>query len=324
MKKVLLIILLGIGTVLQAQTDVNLEIRHTLNGVNTVMNTVETNNMNNDFKITRLQYYITRISIIHDGNQVTAIDDSIVALINVNDELTSTIPLGAQNFTSVEGVKFHIGVYSPVNNEDPTLWPTGHPLAPKNPSMHWGWASGYRFVAFEGVAGTNFSQLWQFHALGNNNYYETSPVMTSSEMVNGVETIKIQGNYVEALKGITISQGLISHGSTGSARTVLENFRDLVFYIFGTQTALSVDEKVEDINFRLAGNPSTNGFTSVMYDHSLLGKTVKVFNVAGQEVLSETLDGSGVKNISIENKGIYFVTLMENNQAIKTLKLINN
>ena len=321
MKKVILMALLTFSVMSQAQTDFNLEIRHTLNSVNTVMNTVETNSMSHDFKITRLQYYITRISIIHDGNQTTSVGDDVVALLNVNDELISTIPLGALSISSVEGVKFHIGVYSPVNNEDPSLWPSTHPLAPKNPSMHWGWASGYRFVAFEGVAGTNFSQIWQFHCLGNNNYYEIDPVMTSSVPVNGVETIKIDANYVEALNNVSISQGAISHGSTGAAVTVLRNFRDLVF---GPQISLSVEETEVDVKFALSANPSTNGITSILYDNSLLGSTVKIYNMMGQEVSSDLLDGSGVKNISLENKGLFFISLTQNNKIIKTLKLINN
>lgn len=321
MKKVLIMAWLTISIMSQAQTNFNLEIRHTLNGVNTVMNTVETNSMNNDFKITRLQYYITRISIIHDGNQITPIDDSIAALLNVNDELTSIIPLGALNVSSVEGVKFHIGVFSPVNNDDPSLWPSGHPFAPQNPSMHWGWASGYRFIAFEGVAGTNFSQLWQFHGLGNNNYFEIDPVMTSSIDIAGTETIKISANYVEALKDITVSQGLISHGSTGAAVTALQNFRDHVFSIPST---VSIKENEKEINFTLVNNPSIDGLTSVKYDSDFLGKTLKIYNISGQEVKSIILDGSGTQAISLHQNGMYFIVLKDNNETLKTLKLINN
>ncbi len=263
MKNLLLIVLLSTSVLLYSQTNFNLEIRHTLDDSNPVMNTIETNSETNDFKITRLQYYISRISIIHDGNQITSIDDSVAVLLNVNNELISTIPLGEQNISSVEGVKFHIGVYSPVNNEDPSLWPMSHPFAPQNPSMHWGWASGYRFVAFEGVSGMNFSQLWQFHGLGNVNYFEIEPVMTSSVDVSGTETIKISANYVDALSGIVISQGLISHGTTGEAVTVLENFRD---FVFGLSGVLSVENEEELLNFSILTNPSIEGVTSIFMD----------------------------------------------------------
>lgn len=139
MKKLILACALLTGAYNFAQTDVNLLIHHTLKGQNTVLQSTETNAQDEDYQITRLQYYITRITVIHDGNQETAISDDTVALINVANELNTTIELGAVNATNLEGVKFHIGVYSPVNNEDPTQWPSGHPLAPQNPSMHWGW-----------------------------------------------------------------------------------------------------------------------------------------------------------------------------------------
>lgn len=315
--------LMGIGSMTIAQTHINLEIRHTLNGMNAVMDTVETNNLNNDFKITRLQYYITRISIIHDGNQITAIDDSVVTLINVDDELVTTIPLGPQNFTNIEGVKFHIGVYAPLNNDDPSLWPSTHPLAPQIPSMHWMWHAGYRFIAFEGVSGINFSQIWEFHTLGNDNYFEINPVMTSSSEVSGVETIKIDANYVEALRDIKISQGVYSHvvDGTGPAVTAIENFRDYVFS--APSTTVSVEASEEQIKFSLLNNPAIEGHSKISYDAKLLGKTLKIHNMAGQEVQSIILNGSGIQNIQLNKPGIYFVSLISNEGIFKTLKLIN-
>lgn len=321
MKKIILLTLLSASLLSYAQTNFNLEIRHTLDGVNSVMNTTETNSMNDDFEITRLQYYITRISVIHDGNQITSIDDSVAVLVNVDNELVTTIPLGLQNISLVEGVKFHIGVYSPVNNEDPTLWPSQHPFAPQNPSMHWGWASGYRFIAFEGVAGTNFSQLWQFHGLGNANYFEVNQIITSSVDVSGIQTIKVDADYIEALKGIELSQGIISHGETGEAIDVLQNFKNFVFTAPGTA---SVKEAQSEIKFSVLNNPSIAGVSYVKYESELEGQTLKVYSATGQEVSSMVLDGSGSQKITTEEKGIYFITLIGTDGVKNTRKLIHN
>lgn len=320
MKNTVLIILLVININLQAQTEVNLEIRHTLAGVNSVMNTVETNSSGEDFKITRLQYYITRISIIHDGNQTLTVDDSIVALVNVNNELTTTIALGEHNVNSIEGIKFKIGVYSPVNNEDPLQWASNHPFAPQNPSMHWGWASGYRFVAFEGVSGLNFSQLWQFHGLGNNNYFEVNPIMTPSAQVNGVETIKIEADYIQALKNISISQGLISHGTTGAAVTVLQNFKS---YVFGIPSTVAIKAQKDEVKFDLSQNPSINGITKLIYSQSFYGKTVRIYNLNGQEISSNILDSNGVQDLNFERKGVFLISVFDKGIAVKTIKLVN-
>ena len=68
----------------------------------------------------------------------------------VNASEATEVDLGSHDVTNVEAVHFHIGVDSSVNHSDPASYPMGHPLAPVFPSMHWGWAAGYRFVAIEG------------------------------------------------------------------------------------------------------------------------------------------------------------------------------
>ncbi len=55
-----------------------------------------------------------------------------------------------------------------------------------------------------------------------------------------------------------------------------------------------------------------------------MGNAVKVYSVTGQEVKSIVLDGSGVQEVRIEQKGIYFVSLVNHNGLVKTLKLINS
>src|SRR5690606_7713783 len=146
---VVLLVFLSTGFVSRAQNDVELKIFHRLGAQDFQLNSTAENNLNNEFQVTRLEYYITRISVIHDGNQSTSIGDDTLALVDAADAISTTIPLGNLTITSVEEIRFHIGVYAPTNNADPSLQPMGHPLAPQSPSMHWGWAAGYRFVAME-------------------------------------------------------------------------------------------------------------------------------------------------------------------------------
>lgn len=300
-----------------AQTDVNLEINHTLNSSTSVMNTIEVNNLNQEFKITRLQYYVTGISVIHDGAQVLPISLDTVALINVSNEQTTTIPLGNLNVSSIEGVKFNIGVYAPVNNENPAQWPAGHPLAPQNPSMHWGWASGYRFVAFEGTAGNNFSQLWQFHGLGNGNYFEIDPVMVPSENIAGVETIKVEANYVNALKDLSISQGLISHGETGEAREVLLNFQSDVF---GVTPSASINEYFAN-DVIIFPNPTNDNLSVTNLENV---EKIELFTSNGKLVTSNFTSQSINLNLRLEETGIYFLKLYSFDGSVVTKKVVRN
>src|SRR5690606_31314969 len=100
-----------------------------------------------------------------------------------------------------------------------------HPLGPKSPSMHWGWTAGYRFVAYEGSGGTNFSQTWQLHGLGNENYFQvTADVDVVDE--GGVLMMDLNADYTRGVENIDLAAGTISHGTTSEAKTILENWRD--------------------------------------------------------------------------------------------------
>jgi hypothetical protein len=148
MKKILFL-LISILTFnkIHAQKNVTLIINHKLGANNFAFNTTAQNDLMQNFQITRVDYYISGIKIIHDGGQITPVQDYIL----VKGSYSVSEPLGSMNVTNVEGIKFSIGVDSPANNEDPAL--KLGPLAFQTPSMHWGWGAGYRFVALEGKVG---------------------------------------------------------------------------------------------------------------------------------------------------------------------------
>ena len=150
------------ASVLYAQTPVELQIRHKLGSSDFAFSSATTNNLGNNFNVTRLEYYLSKISIKHDGGTVTNIPNHYIL---ANGSTNVADALGSYPITSVEAITFYIGVDSPANNADPSLHPAGHPLEPKTPSMHWGWSTGYRFVAMEGMAGSSLGQAYEVHAL---------------------------------------------------------------------------------------------------------------------------------------------------------------
>jgi len=55
--------------------------------------------------------------------------------------------LPAEDF---QAIRFRVGVDAATDKSDPAIWPPEHPLHPDVCGLHWGWQSGYVFLAIEG------------------------------------------------------------------------------------------------------------------------------------------------------------------------------
>ena len=49
-----------------------------------------------------------------------------------------------------KAIRFRVGVDASTDSSDPQQWPPDHPLHPEVCGLHWGWNSGYVFLAIEG------------------------------------------------------------------------------------------------------------------------------------------------------------------------------
>ncbi len=302
-----------------AQVNTELRIYHMLGTQAFQLSTTVQNNLAQDFRVERLQYYVSSFSIVHDGGMETTIDIDTVALMNAADGVYSTIELGSHSITSVEAVKFYIGVPQPANNADPSLYGPDHPLAPTTPSMHWGWASGYRFLAYEGTGGMNFSQVFQIHGLGNNNYFQTS-VAATGQVINGTLVIALDADYTRGVEDINVTNGVIAHGVDQEDLTALGNFRDYVFSS-STQDLTASIEDLETITWSIYPNPSISGKATIEYDSQLAIDEVRVSNIMGQEVaLIEASNGSVA--LELEESGVYFVSLLKDGLPLSTKRIV--
>ena len=219
-----------------AQSTVNIQINHLLDGEAYENEVNSKNDLGNDFMIDRLQYYLSGFSITHDGGQVTEVDDLyvLVSLLESNDP--TIIELGEYEIASLESVNFFFGIDEQANHADPSLLHPSHPLAPKFPSMHWGWSAGYRFIALEGKSGPNVDQELQFHCIGDEFYKQMEyPVTMSGE---NSYTVKVDAEYKNLLEGIDISGGLILHGNLGEIQTLATNIGEKVFTTSGTTSTI--------------------------------------------------------------------------------------
>jgi|688.fasta_scaffold31936_6 hypothetical protein len=301
-----------------AQKDVYLTIRHMLGTSPLAFNQAASNDLGNNFSITRIDYYLSQFTIIHDGGMETTVPSGRYILAKGNANVV--INLGNFNVTNVEGIKFHIGVEAPTNNADPAQWIAPHPLAPQSPSMHWGWASGYRFVALEGKAGANLSTTYEMHGLGNANYFVQT--VTTPGFVNGNNIyINLDANYVEAVRGIDLSTGPIAHGVDGADLDVLKNFRDHVF-TGGPGFAASVSDQLQANDLLLYPNPSNGQIQVLIPSLSTQQLNVRVLDVQGRMVQEFQVNNNNAFQFFLDVKGVYTLQIQSESQGTIYRKLL--
>ena len=115
-----------------------LEQRHTLGDGRTV-------------SVSRLDYLVTEFALLKkDGTAMQAHEQA--AFISLGKART-TFTLPGVPDGDYAGVAFRIGVPATAEQRDPTLWPAGHALNPAVCGLHWGWQSGYIYMALEGRYG---------------------------------------------------------------------------------------------------------------------------------------------------------------------------
>lgn len=296
------------------QMDVYLNINHQLGASPFQFNTTAMNNMNVEFNVSRLEYYISQITLIHDGGTQTPVPNTWLL---VNSGTATNELLGNFNITNLESIRFGVGVESAVNHLDPATYPSNHPLAPQSPSMHWGWSAGYRFVAMEGKSGNQMSQSYEFHALDDANYFLTT--IPTNGTVNGSDlTVELNADYEMALKNIDVSTGPITHGGFGDAVTLLENFRDEVFT---SATAVGMEDGWQGGELTLAPNPTLAG-NAVKLNWSGNDETlVQVFDLSGK-LLQEVPASGNVLALEVSAPGCYLIAIQQNGERIATRKLM--
>lgn len=303
--------LLGVGA--NAQKSIAIQFNHALDGAPFALDKLSKNDLGDDFKIQRLDYYLSNFSIQHDGGKITNIDGLYFLMKPGTEQSISTIDLGTFDFGTVEGVRFHFGIDNETNHADPAQWPEDHALAPKLPSMHWGWASGYRFIALEGKSGIELDQALEFHCIGDEFYEEMSFSIDKIDQSSYIAFVR--ANYEELLDGIELENGVIQHGNLGDIKTLASNIIDKVFVdAFVSNT--SNDSFLSSIV--LSPNPSLDGYVQIQTDH--VNASVHITDIFGRKV-------GFYKNVNekifIPNKGMYWVSLIsEEGVALATEKII--
>lgn len=321
MKKTFLLTLLSIlAFILNGQVNVTLHMEEKLGDQYFAYNLTSEAEMGYSFNVSRLQYYVSEIKLIHDGGQVTPVTD-LYLLIDAG--VQSSFPLGNFSITDLEKIEFSIGVDSAHNHLDPALYPQDHPLALQDPSMHWGWFSGYRFIALEGKAGLDEGSMvnnYQIHTIADANY--RTILLDVNEVVSGDNmTIPIQADYNQLFNDVDVSGGMIAHGGNGASKQIADNTRDFVF----TASALTSIDKSDVLGtFKISPNPS-DGFLHIQYDLENAGNLeLAVTDLDGRVVYKTQLDPLQKLFTFKANlpAGFYVTSLFNNNNLIATQKIV--
>ena len=276
-----------------AQSDVYLQFNHLWNDAPFQLDQELMTNGGQSVKVDRLEFYLSQFSIQHDGGQITTVDNTWLLVRPAENE---SFYLGNYDITTVEAITFSCGVEEAFNHLDPATYPMDHPLAPQNPSMHWGWASGYRFIAFEGTAGAAFSQIWEIHALGDAHYIEQS-IATGAEEISGDLYIGLDGNYANLLGSINVSNGMIEHSETGQTiNAVFNNMQNAVFS--ASDGTVGIAQENQTLKSKVFPNPAQDRL-QVQSEFKI--EAVKVFNAQGVLVLHQEMLQS--QNVGLELDG---------------------
>ena len=320
MNKIFTLLLFTIASMfgLNAQNAVYLNINHKLGEEDFEMNKMAQNNLDENFLVTRMEYYLSEISITHDGGTVTNFEDTWIL---VDAGKKTNINLGNFDINNVEKIEFYIGVDATHNHTDPASYPANHPLSPKFPSMHWGWTAGYRFVAMEGFCGSNMDQVFQLHGLGDSNYSSVS-IDLNAIPVDGQVTISLNADYTQALKNIDIQYGVVVHGESDEAQVCINNLARNVFTV--SESTSATEEELQSIQFDIYPTVVSEDFIKVLFNDSNVNYGDLVISDTSGKILQNNL---GVKNEEVIqlnglNAGIYFVSLQVGHKTIATKRIV--
>lgn len=320
MKKIFVLLLaLTSSLITFAQKDVTLTIKHMMNASTFAFNQATSNNLTEQFNFSRVEYYISNIKIIHDGGMVTPVTGKYL-LVDCNGNFSES--LGSFNVTSVEGITFSIGVESSLNHADPSQQPAGSPLYFQSPSMHWGWSSGYRFVAVEGKGGTLLDKTFQLHGLFDQNYFSQTVTVAGVTKDNTI-FINLDADYAEALRDVSVSSGGIHHGDNTRDLDVLKNFRDHVF-----SPGSGLPEGIADLDLsdqlKVYPVPNDGTFHIDLASSELSSKAseIQILDVLGRVVNTKPVQGENKFTMSLDMHGMFFVQVISENQVIAATKLI--
>lgn len=319
MKNLFAVILLFCALTVHAENNVVLKFNHLLDGKEFKAGEIHTSiDGKSVFTYKLLRYYISNFKITHDGGKVLEVKDVYhlvnVATTGITMEDNSKFSLGKLDVNSIEAIEFAVGIDSATNHLDPSLYPSYNPLSLQSPTMHWGWAAGYRFVALEGLSGSNAASAtneFQIHSLGDNLYTVVKVNVKGQFTDDNTVSVTLDGEYKNLLTDIDVSTGLIEHGSNGAPAEMMWNIGNKVF----TAAAVNAVQEQSQLNsIAIYPNPACDQL--IVSSDENIDAQITVTNTVGAEVMNTNVMGGNISLPINFPSGVYGVRMMKNGKVI--------
>lgn len=328
LSSLLLALLLAFSARAQTPNQVILSFSHRAGEDSLVLNETVFNIWNGKaVSLSRADFYISEVEVYHLTPPIhnTPLTDQYL-LVSAKYPDTE-FDLGAWPVDAVHGVNLHFGVPKSVNHNDPAAWPNGHPLAPKNPTMHWGWSAGYIFMAINGKVDNDNDGIpeayFEYHSLGDTLYRRTE-ISGGNLAQNGVLHLNFVLDYVQLFKNLDLDPYLYVHGSGALNRTMLTNAATQKFITLPVLTNTgNLSENSQRV--QTAPNPA-DADTQISWDLPHAGPLrLIVTNTLGQTVHTATgLPNSGALRLETAElpMGLYQCGFYENGSLVARKKLV--
>lgn len=171
-------------------------------------------------------FYMGGISFTQDNNQIIELTDQyLLAGIGNIASLNSAVDV-----SDINNIKFFIGV-DPVTNAqtemDFTSRPASDPLSIKDPSMHWSWSTGYKFLRVDGKVDTDGDGVVEtpiaYH-LGSDSMLKNFDIPTGKTLKSGENNLVFAFDLASFFNGVDLKTEIDTH--TGNNLPLAEKLRD--------------------------------------------------------------------------------------------------
>lgn len=263
-----------------------------------------------NYKAEVVAFYMSRVAIAHDGNQVTALDTNQVFYVNYN---APEIALGSLDISNVESVLFDVGVPEYLNHLDISQYPEGHPLGFQDPSMHWGWSAGYIHFLMNGHGDGNNDgvpeALYQLNCLGDENVHTVQVNTTATVHEDGSREIVVLCNLDQWLRNSDPATTGAAHGSTDVNAQVMTNIT--VYPVFvGPQNAAVTETEAIPLYVSVGASEVTVSWASVQ------AQRYRLINAEGKIITEGAVNGQQSLTLNGIHSGMHVVQLVSDQSVV--------
>ncbi len=264
-------------------------------------------------------YYLSGIKLIHDGGQVLDLENQVFLI----EPTSFTIYLGFLNVTVIEQISAFVGVPPNLNTSsgtdavDITQYPSNHPLSFQEPSMYWGWTSGYMHMIIGGNVDENadgsFETLFELHNLGDANYRGFSLPVIQTQTASDQVDIYLNCQVDQWVKDVSLSAAGVSHGTSGLNLEIMKNVETEPVFVQALTAGISHNPErrgeVKLTTNELSSTVTWSGMENI--------DQLELIDMSGKTVISTEVSWEK-GNYTFDNpgRGIFFVRLLDQNQAL--------